>query len=288
MRKADTPRTFSGKMACFCITLLSYLVAGVGVAVVGYLVLRGLGPLGRGFFRATPVYGGNTLIQIWFQTVRIFLGAICIALPLGIGAGIYLSEYAPDSRMMHNTIDSIIGLAEVPPIVYGLFGWGAFSLYRGLEQVLTVVLLTSGIWLLPRIVLETYAALQQVPVSYRRESLALGASPWQTTWRAVLPSARRQLAIGILQGMARVSGEVAPIIVIAAEPGLGGDSLTILPYYLYRSIIEFPLGSREAQFAAALLLFATSLFLHLIAMLIEITHVTPVLGTEYQEGGRWW
>lgn len=284
----ETSGAMRGKMACFCITLFSYLVAGLVVAFVGYLVVKGLGPLVRGLLRATPVYGGHTLMQVWFQTVRIFLAAICIALPLGIGAGIYLSEFAPDSRMMRNTIDTIISLAEVPPIVYGLFGWGAFSLYRGLEQALTVVLLTSGIWLLPRIVLVTYGALQQVPVSYRRESLALGATPWQTTWQAVLPSARRQLAIGILQGMARVSGEVAPIIVIAAEPGLGQDSLTILPYFLYRSIIEFPHGSREAQFAAALLLFATSLFLHLVAILIEVAHITPVLGTESQQGGRWW
>ena len=164
---------------------------------------------------------------------------------------------------------------------------GVFSLGWGSGTAFPILVLAFSIWLLPSVIVMTYAALQDVPVSFRRDSLALGATHWQTTYRAVLPYARRNIAAGIFEGMARASGEAAPIIMIAASwPDLGGKTLRVLSYHLYRSVLEFPHTGREQLLGTALLLLVTAVFLQFVAILVRTIQIAPVPSRERRERGR--
>lgn len=270
------------------ITLVSYLAVGTIVVLVGCLIVKGSGPLLHDFLELMPGHVGETPWQIWLHTVWLLLVVTLLALPLGVSAGIYFSEYAPDSFTAQKVLDAIGNLALLPPIVYGLFGWGVLSFYWGIQSGFLLVVLTSSIWLLPSVIVMTYAALQEVPVSFRRDSLALGATHWQTTYKAVLPYAWRNIAAGIFERMARVSGEVAPIIMIAAsQADFGAETLRVLPYHLYRSVVESPHVGSESQLGTALLLLITALLLQFIAIVVRQIQIAPIPSVERRERGRW-
>lgn len=276
MKGLDTPRTITeGAIHC-CFAVFSWLVAGTAVVFIGYLVWRGYGPLATGLMEVSSGQGGGLLLLAWLRTLQVLLVSSLLAFPLGVATGTYLSEYAPKTRLAGNIKDAIASLANIPPIIYGLFGWGALTLYWGVDELIAVML-TSASWLLPSVVTVTYASMQEVPMSFRRESLALGASPWQTTYKAVLPYARRNIIAGVLEGMARLSGMAAPIIIVAASlPDPGRERLETLPYHLYRSVADSPQVGIEEQFAAALLLLITSLLLQSVPVLLRTTQSGPI------------
>ena len=182
MRDRHSPQTYTGGIIYSSIILISWLAAGILIFYVGYLVFRGFGPLVRFFRDGAFAETDNILLPLWFRTLSLLFGGALLALPLAIGAGVYLSEYARENRLKQWMLAAVGGLAEMPPIVYGLFGWGALAPYFGEGKQTLIFLLTSAVWLLPQLVSVTYSALKEVPVSFRRDSLALGGSRWQTTW----------------------------------------------------------------------------------------------------------
>ncbi|NMB45156.1 MAG: ABC transporter permease subunit [Firmicutes bacterium] len=276
MKKPPISRANAERLMCCCIAIFSFMAAGILMMLLGYVLANGWSPLKHGCLRASMEVGNEPLVEAGWRTIYALLGATLIASPLGVSAGIFLSEYAPDTRSTASIVDGIDSLAEVPPIVYGLFGWGALSLHWGLDAS-WLILLTLGLWLLPRLITVTYAAVQEVPVSFRRESLALGASRWQTTLKAVLPYAMADIVAGILEGMARVSGVAAPVIMLAASQPLPQEApLRILPYYLYRSVIESAEIGTESQFGTALLLLTICLLLQSAAILVRSIWVSPL------------
>ncbi len=289
MKNRRSPRSCGEWTFCSAIVLVSWLAAGILLVNVGYLILRGLGPLTRNFRSGIGAESDSALLSLWIHTLSLLFGGALLAVPLAIGTGIYLSEYARESRVKQWVLTAVGGLAEMPPIIYGLFGWGALAPYFGGERQTLIFVLTSAVWLLPQLVSVTYSALQEVPVSFRRDSLALGGTYWQTTWSVLMSFAGRSLAAEALEGMARVGGETAPVIMIAAAwQGLQGKPLVTLPYHLYRSVVESLELIGSHHFGTALLLVLTSICFQAAALRLRKTGVSVTGSVRERERGRWW
>ncbi|MGI6567237.1 MAG: ABC transporter permease subunit [Firmicutes bacterium] len=288
MRTRSRRRLAAGAAVYSSIVLTTWLAAGILLLLVGYLVFRGLGPLAKVIKYGVFANSGSALLPIWFRTLYLMAAAALLALPLAMGTGIYLSEYARESRLNAWILGAIDGLAKMPPIIYGLLGWGALAPRLGEGKTALIVLLASAIWLLPQLSTMTYAALQDVPGSFRRDSLALGASRWQTAWRVLIPYARRTLAAKVLEGMARVGGEAAPVIMIAAAwPSSYGQPPTTLPYHLYSSLVGSVGPAASHHFGTALLLILTSICLQGAAVQLRRIDNDLTGSVRDWERGRW-
>ena len=151
-------------------------------------------------------------------SLELIAGVILFVVPVGIGAAIYLEEYADHSRWWNRAIEvNIQNLAAVPSIVYGILGL-AF-LVRGPLSFGPVVLaggLTLGLLVLPVVIIAGREAIRAVPPSIREGSMALGATQWQTIWRQVLPAAVPGIATGVILALSRAIGETAPLIMVGA------------------------------------------------------------------------
>ncbi|WP_394346049.1 phosphate ABC transporter permease PstA [Halorussus pelagicus] len=149
-------------------------------------------------------------------TVWLVVGAVLFAVPLGVGAAVFLSEYADRGRFTEVVEIATNGLWSTPSIVYGLFGY-AFLLPRfGGEKSLLSGMLTLGFMLLPLVVITGREAMLSVPDEYRDASAALGVSKWQTVRSVVLPAAMPGVVTGVILGVGRVAGETAPILLTMA------------------------------------------------------------------------
>ncbi|HEQ72385.1 MAG TPA: phosphate ABC transporter permease PstA, partial [Spirochaetia bacterium] len=156
---------------------------------------------------------GNTLFMI--------LLTLIFAAPLGIGAGVFFVEYAKQGRLVSMLRFFTETLAGIPSIIYGLFGYILFRLILGalgMKEGLLAAGLTLTIMILPTIIRTTEEALKAVPRSYREESLALGATLWQTVRRVILPAASPGILTGIILGVGRAVGETAAVLFPAAPP----------------------------------------------------------------------
>lgn len=178
-----------------------------------------------------------------FGTLWVMAGCILLALPLGIGAAIYLEEYADNTKRWNKLIElNIQNLVAVPTIIYGILTL-AFVV-RGPISIGAVVFAGSvalALLILPVIIITTREALRAVPSEIRDASLALGATQWQTTWRQVLPAAISGIATGTILALSRAIGEAAPLILVGAtvfvtvNPEGFLDRYTVLPVQIFRS-----------------------------------------------------
>jgi len=161
------------------------------------------------------------------------------AVPVGVGAAIYLEEYAVQSRWRSIVQTNIANLAGVPSIVYGILGLGLFV--RGLRMGSGVLAgaLTLTLVVLPIVILATQEALRAVPSTIRQASYALGATRWQTVWRQLLPAATPGILTGVILALGRALGEAAPLVAIGAAgfvmfvPHSLADKFTALPLQIY-------------------------------------------------------
>jgi len=138
------------------------------------------------------------------------LGAMIVSSPLGIGAAIYLHEYSRSARLNRLITIAVSCLNGVPSVVFGLFGLAFLVRFFGISLLSGSVIL--GLINIPTIILTSQEALKSVPNSLREGSLALGASKWQTIRKVVLPSAMPGILTGVIMGVAKASGETAPIM----------------------------------------------------------------------------
>jgi phosphate transport system permease protein len=150
---------------------------------------------------------GSTLVMV----VTAFF-----AVPLGVGAGIYLEEYAPKNWVTDVIEINITNLAGVPSIVYGLLALGLFVYQFGFGQSVLSAGLTLALLILPVVIVATREAIRSIPQSIREGSYALGATQWQTTKDHIIPYSAAGILTGVIIGMARAIGETAPIITIGA------------------------------------------------------------------------
>lgn len=174
-----------------------------------------------------------------YGTLLVTLITAVLAVPLGMGAAVYLNEYAPKNRLTRLIRLSIRNLAGVPSIVYGLFGVILFvNIFKFGTSILSAGL-TLGLLTMPWTITASEEALKTVPNSFREGALALGASPWQCIRTNVLPYAVPGMLTGTILGLARAAGETAPIMFTGAAfalpilPQSIRDQFMALPYHLY-------------------------------------------------------
>jgi len=217
--------------------LLSLLVAlGVLAVLVGDIVIRAMpvitdrpGDFLASALSSRPANAG--ILQGIIGSVMLVAFVAALALPLGIGAAVYLEEYARDTWGARLIRTNIRNLAGVPSIVYGLLGLAVFVSTLGLGKTLIAGGLTLAVLVLPIVVITTSEALRAVPGSIREAALGVGATRWETIRSHVLPYAAPGILTGTILSLARAFGETAPLLMVGAIAGTFtstavGDMLT--------------------------------------------------------------
>jgi len=162
-----------------------------------------------------------------------------IAVPIGIGAAIYLEEYAPRNWWTRVLQTNIANLAGVPSVVYGLLGLGLFVYLLGFGRTILAGALTMAVLILPVIIIASQEAIRAVPLSLRQGAYALGATQWQVVRHHVLPAAMPGILTGIILSLSRAIGETAPLLVVGAASYLSFNpkgllsGFTVLPIQIY-------------------------------------------------------
>ncbi|MFN2419719.1 MAG: phosphate ABC transporter permease PstA [Candidatus Limnocylindria bacterium] len=162
---------------------------------------------------------GAGLVQGLIGSLLISLIVAVVALPTGIGAAIYLEEYARDTALNRFIRTNIRNLAGVPAIVYGLLGLAVFVTVLGMGRILLAGGLTLAVLVLPIVVITTSEALVAVPGSIREAALGVGATRWETIRSHVLPYAAPGIFTGTILSLARAFGETAPLLLVGAIAG---------------------------------------------------------------------
>jgi phosphate transport system permease protein len=162
------------------------------------------------------------------------------SVPIGVGAAVYLEEYAQASRWRSLVQLNIANLAGVPSIVYGILGLGLFVRALALQRSILAGSLTLTLVVLPIVILAAQESLRAVPNSIRQASYALGATRWQTVWYQVLPAATPGIMTGVILAISRAMGEAAPLVAMGAAatfitfvPLSPADEFSALPVQIY-------------------------------------------------------
>ena len=202
--------------------MLGLLALMVGVltflALFGQMALEGAPRLSWEFFTHFPSRKPDQagILSAWVGSTLVMIVTAATAVPLGIGAGVYLEEYAPRNWMTDLIEINVTNLAGVPSIVYGLLALGLFVYQFGFGQSILTAGLTLGLLILPVVIVATREAIRGIPAAIREGAYALGASKWQTTADHILPYSMAGIMTGVIIGMARAIGETAPVITIGA------------------------------------------------------------------------
>jgi phosphate transport system permease protein len=247
------------------------------VTVVIYIFIKGISAISWEFLTTFPTDGMKQggIFPAIIGTIYLTLFTAIFSVPLGIGAAIYLSEYAPDNRWTRTIRIAIINLAGIPSVVYGLFGLGMFVIFFKLGISIFAGALTLAITTLPVIISTSEEALRAVPQSFRVISLSVGATRWQTIRRIVIPQSLPGIMTGVILGLERAAGETATILFTAAVfflPRLPASPLEptmALPYHLYVISTQVPGMPEEIQYGTALVLLFLVLGLNLLASIIR-------------------
>ncbi|MCQ8211675.1 phosphate ABC transporter permease PstA [Cetobacterium somerae] len=216
--------------------------------ILGYIVYKGVPAISWEFLTEVPKRGmrAGGIFPAIVGTIYLTLGTIAVSVPFGIFTGVYLVEYAKDNILTRLINLTIINLAGIPSIIYGLFGMALFVIYFKLGVSILAGSLTLGIMCLPVIITATREALLAVPNSLREASLALGATKWETISKIVIPAALPGISTGVILSISRAAGETAPILFTAAAfylpflPESIFDQVMALPYHLYVISTQVP------------------------------------------------
>lgn len=265
------------KIAFFFLFLATlFIVIPVGLIVV-IIIQKGLPAINWQFLSDMPRQGmrAGGIFPAIVGTMYLVMGAIVFALPIGLLAAIYLSEYSKDNFLNRLIKLAIVNLAGVPSVVYGLFGLALFVIFFKFGASILSGSLTLGIMILPIIITASREALESVPDSFREVSLSLGASKWQTIRHIVLPNAIPGILTGTILGLGRAAGETAPILFTVAAfylpqlPNSIFDQAMALPYHLYVISTQVPNVDEKIRYGTALVLLILVLFMNLIAIIIR-------------------
>jgi phosphate transport system permease protein len=188
------------------------------LALLGDTVIDGLPRLSFDFFVNFPSRKANQAgIFAALAGSLIIMGlTVLFALPLGVGAAVYLEEYGKKGRMTRLIELCIANLAGVPSVIYGLLGLQVFVRFLRFERSILSGALTLTLLVLPIIIMAAREAIRTVPRGYREGALALGATHWQTVWTQVLPVAFPGILTGCILAFSRAIGETAPLITLGA------------------------------------------------------------------------
>ena len=265
------------KLAVILITVLAAVVIIPIFLVIAFIVFNGFSAFSWEFLTAAPRNGMTEggIAPALLGTVYLTFGTAIAAIPLGIGAAIYLAEYARENRLTRMIRLAIVNLAGIPSIVYGLFGLGAFVLFLNYGTSILAGSLTLGLMTLPVVISTAEEAITAVPQEFRVVSLSLGATRWQTIRHQVLPHAVPGIITGVILGLGRAAGETAPILFTVAAfylpelPKSVFDQAMALPYHLFVIATQVPGMPLSIQYGTALVLLLIVLSLTLVATIIR-------------------
>jgi phosphate transport system permease protein len=272
MKRQDTH-----KIAVRLITATAVLVVVPTVLVIIFIIINGASAISWEFLTAPPRNGMREggIMPALLGTIILTFGTALVSIPLGIGAAIYLAEYASDNRLTRWVRLAIVNLAGIPSIVYGLFGLGAFVLFLNFGTSILAGSLTLGLLTLPVVISASEEAILSVPQQFRLVSLSLGATRWQTIRHQVLPHALPGIITGVILGMGRAAGETAPILFTVAAfylpelPQSIFDQTMALPYHLFVISTQVPGMPLSIQYGTALVLVMLVLSMTLVATLFR-------------------
>jgi phosphate transport system permease protein len=270
-------RQTTQKLGEILTTIVALIVIIPIFLVLLSIFVNGISALNLEFLTQAP-RNGMTEGGIWpaiLGTILLTVVAAIAVLPLGIGAAIYLAEYAGDNFLTRTIHLAIVNLAGIPSIVYGLFGLGAFVLFLNMGTSILAGSLTLALMTLPIIISTAEEAILSVPQEFRVVSLSLGATHWQTVRHQVMPNAMPGIITGVILGLARAAGETAPILFTVAAfylpelPKSIMDQTMALPYHLYVISTQVPGMPLNIQYATALVLLLFVLFFTVLAAIIR-------------------
>ncbi|MFI3324910.1 MAG: phosphate ABC transporter permease PstA [Clostridia bacterium] len=233
--------------AIFTIVLLA--------GIIGYIFYRGLPSLTWDLISTSPVYSQDHIgiLPNIINTLYIILLTLVIALPLGIGAAVYLTEYATNQKFKNVVEFTTETLAGIPSIIYGLVGLLFFVRLLGFKTSLLSGSLTMAIIILPTIIRTTQESLKTVPLSYREGALGIGATKWHMIRTIILPSSINGIVTGCILSIGRIVGESAALLFTAGMGTViasniieayqtGGGTLTIALYMYVHERAEYDIG----------------------------------------------
>ena len=268
------------KVKCAVLNILMYLSAGIIclilLGLIGYILYRGLPHITPQFLTSKPSLIRETvgILPNILNTIYIILITLVIVLPIGVGAAIYLNEYAVNKKVVRIIELATETLSGIPSIIYGLVGMLIFVQFFSLGTSLLAGSLTLVIMTLPTVIRTTQESLKTVPNGYREGSLALGAGKWYMIRTVVLPSAIDGIVTGCILSIGRIVGESAALLftagmanevlrlVDAVKPGNAGSSLTVALYMYAKERGEF-----EIAFAIAAILLVLTFVINMSAKL---------------------
>ena len=245
------------RAVCAAENILMYIAVGLTTLLLAgilcYIFYRGLPHITWELLTSEPsvIRGINGILPNILNTLYIILFTLIIVLPLGVGAAIYLNEYARNKKLVKIIELATETLAGIPSIIYGLVGLLFFVQFCSLGTSLIAGAMTLVIVTLPTIIRTTQESLKTVPQSYREGSLALGAGKWHMIRTVVLPSSVNGIVTGCILAVGRIVGESAALlytagvaneimgIIDAAKPDSGGSTLTIALYMYAKERGEF-------------------------------------------------
>ena len=268
------------KIKCAVLNILMYLSAGIIclilLGLIGYILYRGLPHISLEFLTEKPSLLRETvgILPNILNTIYIILITLVIVLPIGVGAAIYLNEYAKSKKVVKIIELATETLSGIPSIIYGLVGMLIFVQFFSLGTSLLAGSLTLVIMTLPTVIRTTQESLKTVPNGYREGSLALGAGKWYMIRTVVLPSAIDGIVTGCILSVGRIVGESAALLFTAGManeilnlkdallPGNAGSSLTVALYMYAKERGEF-----EIAFAIAAILLVLTFVINMSAKL---------------------
>ncbi len=267
-------RAYTGAMKFFM-----YLATGLSCALVlfliAYVLIKGIPNISWELLSTKPSYlsGRIGILPDILNTVYIIIATLLIVLPLGVGAAVYLTEYAENKKLVSAIEYAAETLSGIPSIIYGLVGMLFFCQFMGMRTSLLAGALTLVIMNLPTIMRTTQESLKAVPQSYREGAFGLGAGKWRVIRTVVLPSSVDGIITGCILSLGRILGESAALLFTAGFAhamngffdGLGsaGATLTVALYVYAKEQGEFGVA-----FAIAAILMALTLIINLSAVLV--------------------
>ena len=264
------------KIAFLLMRFSVLLVIAVLFIIMGDIILKGYAAISIDFLTKVPInqmtQGG--IYPCIVGTVELVVLSLIDAVPFGVIAAIYLTEYAADGKIKWAVEQAVNNLAGTPSIIFGLFGMAFFVKYAGLPLSLLTASLTMGLLIMPVVIRTTQESLLAVPKEYRDASYALGVTKWETIRHVILPSAFAGMITGIIISIGRAAGETAPILFTGAVyyyprlPDSVFSPFMALSYHLYVLATEsmnIEL-TRPIQYGTALILLIIVFSMNMIAV----------------------
>jgi phosphate transport system permease protein len=263
------PPKYTQALAVTILGAATVFTVVVLVFIIVFVLSKGLPGINWEFLFSAPKDMGRAggIFPTLVGTVLLPLMAIAIALPLGVGTAVYLTEYTRETRLTQMLRFGTDCLAGIPSILFGLFGFIFFVVMLKMGWCLLSGGLTLAIMVLPTIIRTSEEAIRAVPNSYREVSFSLGATRWETVLKVVLPNALPGIVTGVMLGIGRSIGETAAVIFTAGSalrmPASAFDSVRTMSVHFY--ILAREGISNEKAYATAAVLIISVLLVNLAA-----------------------